>query len=69
MRIWCNFLPQRHVGKINQWQSILFCLSDRFGVRFSVTTPRQFTPEGADVPSASHSLQITPAFLREADLV
>lgn len=38
-------------------------------VCFGVTNARQFTPEGADMPSASHSLQITPAFLREADLV
>lgn len=36
---------------------------------FWLRCARQFTPEGADVPSASHSLQITPAFLGEADLV
>lgn len=48
---------------------IFFCLSGRFIGNFGVTTPRQFTPKDADVPSASHSLQITPAFLRDADLV
>lgn len=44
---------------------IFFCLSDGFSSCFGTATTTQFIPKGADVPSASHSLSITPAFIRE----
>lgn len=58
--------------KIDRYMEIYlysFGLSGGFNVCFGIAMPRQLTPKGAVMSSASHSLQITPVFLQDANSV